>query len=56
MWEPGVVVVVILWWVDLKLLMQSIPITTDVVSSNPDQGEAYNRMFDFTTKPASNSF
>ena len=25
-------------------LCQSVPITTDVVSSNPDQGEAYNIM------------
>jgi hypothetical protein len=25
--------------VDLQLLMQSVPITTDVVSSNLDQGE-----------------
>jgi hypothetical protein len=24
--------------------MQSVPITTDVVSSNPDQGEVYNIM------------
>jgi hypothetical protein len=25
--------------------MQSVPITTDVVSSNSDQGEVYNIMF-----------
>jgi hypothetical protein len=29
---------------DLKLQMQSVPITTDVVSSNFDQGEVYNIM------------
>jgi hypothetical protein len=27
---------------DLQLPMQSVPITTDVVSSNLDQGEVYN--------------
>jgi hypothetical protein len=37
----GVVVAVILWQLDLQLLMQSVPITTDVVSSNLDQGEVY---------------
>jgi hypothetical protein len=30
---------------DLQLPMQSVPITTDVVSSNPDQGEVYNIMW-----------
>jgi hypothetical protein len=29
---------------DLQLPMQSVPITTDVVSSNIDQGEVYNIM------------
>jgi hypothetical protein len=29
---------------DLQLPMQSVPITTDVVSSNLDQGEVYNIM------------
>jgi hypothetical protein len=29
---------------DLQLPMQSVPITTDVVSSNFDQGEVYNIM------------
>jgi hypothetical protein len=32
------------WQLDLQLPMQSVPITTDVVSSNLDQGEAYNIM------------
>ena len=27
------------------LPVQSVPITTDVVSSNPDQGEVYNFMW-----------
>ena len=30
--------------VDLQLPMQSVAITTDVVSSNLDQGEMYNIM------------
>jgi hypothetical protein len=30
---------------DLQLPMQSMPITTDVVSSNLDQGEVYNIMW-----------
>jgi hypothetical protein len=29
------VVVVIVWWLDLQLPVQSVPITTKVVSSNP---------------------
>jgi hypothetical protein len=35
-------VAVIVWLSDLQLPMQSVPITTDVVSSNLDQGEVYN--------------
>jgi hypothetical protein len=35
---------VIAWLLDLKLPMLSVPITTDVVSSNLDQGEVYNIM------------
>jgi hypothetical protein len=31
-------------YADLQLPMQSVPITTDVVSSNLDQGEVYNIM------------
>ena len=38
----GVVVAVIVWQLDLQLPMQSVPITTDVVSSNFNQGEMYN--------------
>ena len=30
--------------VGLQLPTQSVPITTDVVSSNPDQGEVYNKI------------
>jgi hypothetical protein len=33
---------VIVWPLDLQLSMQSVPITTDVVSSNLDQGEVYS--------------
>ena len=38
------VVVMIVWYLDLQLPMQSVPITTDVVNSNLDQGEGYNIM------------
>ena len=40
----GAVVAVIIWKLDLQLPMQSVSITTDVVSSNLDQGEVYNIM------------
>jgi uncharacterized membrane protein len=40
----GAVVTVVVWLLDLQLHMQSMPITTDVVSSNFDQGEVYNIM------------
>ena len=39
-----VVVAVFVWLLDLQLPMQSMPITTDVVSSNLDHGEVYNIM------------
>ena len=39
---PVVVIVVIVWELDLQLPMQVVPITTDVVSSNLDEGEVYN--------------
>jgi hypothetical protein len=35
----GAVVVVIAWQFDLQLPMQSVPITTKVVGSNPTYGE-----------------
>ena len=38
----GTVVVVIAWWLDLQLPVQSVPITTKVVSSNPVHGEVYS--------------
>ena len=40
--KGGVVVAVIVWQLDLQLPMQSVPITTDVVSSKLDKGEVYN--------------
>jgi hypothetical protein len=40
----GAVVAVIVWYLDLQLPMQSVHITTDIVSSNLDQGEVYNIM------------
>jgi hypothetical protein len=38
------VVAMIVLQLDLQLPMQSVPITTDVVISNLDQGEVYNIM------------
>ena len=35
--KKGTIVVVIVWWLDLQLPMQSVPITTNIVSSNPTQ-------------------
>ena len=40
--EIGSVVVVIVWLLDLQLPMQSVPITTKVVSCNPAHGEVYS--------------
>ena len=37
----GAVVVVIVWLLDLQLPVQSVTITTNVVSSNPVHGEVY---------------
>jgi hypothetical protein len=34
--------VVIVWWLDLQLPMQSVHITTKVVSLNPAHGEVYS--------------
>jgi hypothetical protein len=38
----GVVVVLIVWWLDLQLHVQSVPITTKILSSNPVHGEVYS--------------
>jgi hypothetical protein len=35
-------VAVIIWYLDLQLPVQSVPITIDVVSSNPAHGEVYS--------------
>ena len=37
----GAVMAVIIWYLDLQLPVQSVPITTKVVSSNPTHGEVY---------------
>jgi hypothetical protein len=37
----GTIVVVIAWKLDLQLPMQSVFITTNVVSSNPANGKVY---------------
>jgi hypothetical protein len=42
--RSGAVVAVIVLLLDLHLSMQSVPIITDVVSSNLDKGEVYNIM------------
>jgi len=34
--------VVIVWYLDLQLPVQSVPITTKVVSSNPVHGKVYS--------------
>jgi hypothetical protein len=36
------IVVVIVWWLGLQLPVQSVPITTKVVSLNPVHGEVYS--------------
>jgi hypothetical protein len=36
------VVVVIVWYLDIQLPVQSVPITTNVVSSNPVHDEVYS--------------
>ena len=36
------VVVAIVWWVDLQLHVQSMSITTKIVSSNPVHGRVYS--------------
>jgi hypothetical protein len=36
---------VIVWLLDLQLPKQSVPITTNVVSSHLDKGELYNIMW-----------
>ena len=38
----GDVIVVIVWYLDWQLSMQSVPITTKVMSSNPAHGEVYS--------------
>ena len=39
------VVIVIVWYLDLQLTMRSVPITTNVVGSDPAHGEVYNIMW-----------
>ena len=36
------IVVVIVWWLELQIPMQSVPITTKVVSLNTVHGEVYS--------------
>ena len=41
--DQGAVVAVIVWQLDWQLPMQSVPITTDAVSSNLEKGEVYSK-------------
>ena len=45
--------VVIVWQLDLQLPVQSVPITTKVVSSNPTHGEVFTVEQSVTTVIAS---
>jgi len=38
----GAIIVVIVWYLDLQLPVQSVPITTNVVRSNNIHGEVYS--------------
>jgi hypothetical protein len=40
----GAIVAMIVWYLDLQLHKQSVPITTNDVSLNLDHGEVYNIM------------
>jgi len=42
--EAALPVVMIVWWLDLQLPLQSVPISTKVVSSNPTMFTQYNIM------------
>jgi hypothetical protein len=39
------IVVMIVWWLDLQLPVQLVPITIKFVSSNPSYGEVYSIQF-----------
>jgi hypothetical protein len=41
----SVIKIIVIFHLDLQLPVQSVPITTDVVSWNLDQGEVYNTMW-----------
>ena len=47
----GAIMAVIVWQLDLQLPMQSVPITTDVVISNLNQGEQASTLPYFLTCP-----
>ena len=40
--KVSIYMVMIVCWLDLQLTMQSVPITTNVVSLNPAHGEVYS--------------
>jgi hypothetical protein len=40
--SPEAVMLVVVWLLNLQLHVQSVHITTSVVSSNPDNGEVYS--------------
>ena len=41
MYMSWAILVVIIWWIDLRLPLQSVPIITKVVSENPAHGEVH---------------
>jgi hypothetical protein len=45
LWYLGGVVAMIVWYLDFQLPLESVLITTDVVSLNLDQGEVYHIMW-----------
>ena len=40
--KKGALIVVSVWYLDIQLPMQSVPITTKFVSLNPAHGEVYS--------------
>jgi len=42
LFQRGAFVVVIIWLADLQLPLQSVPITTNFVSSSPAHGQVYS--------------
>ena len=41
-YQKGAVVAMIVWWLDIQLAMQSVPITINILSLNPAHGGMYS--------------